>query len=68
MGKAAEGFLPEAYFKYVEGKNPRRTQHIGKKSISILISEGFSRLKHVLNSGPGFLLLEKINKGFPFKG
>jgi len=25
MSKAAQGFSPEAYLKYVEGGNPRRT-------------------------------------------
>ncbi len=33
MGKAAQGFLPEAYLKYVEGGNPRRTPLIGKITI-----------------------------------
>ena len=33
MSKAAQGFLSEAYFKYVEGKNPRRTQSSGKRAI-----------------------------------
>ena len=33
MGKAAQGFLSEAYFKYVEGKKPRKTLLIGKRSI-----------------------------------
>ena len=33
MSKAAQGFLPEAYFKYVEDKNPRRTPLIGKITI-----------------------------------
>jgi hypothetical protein len=33
MGKAAQGFLSEAYFEYAEGKNPRRTQTIGKRTI-----------------------------------
>ncbi len=31
--QTAQGFLSEAYLKYVEGKNLRRTQHIGKRSI-----------------------------------
>jgi|GEM_PF-2326825 len=31
MSKAAQGFSPEAYLKYVEGGNPRRTPLIGKK-------------------------------------
>jgi hypothetical protein len=33
MSKAAQGFLPEAYLKYVEGGNPRRTPLIGKRAI-----------------------------------
>ena len=33
MRKAAQGFLPEAYLKYVEGENPRRTPRIGKRAI-----------------------------------
>jgi hypothetical protein len=33
MSKAAQGFVPEAYFKYVEGINPRRTPLIGKRTI-----------------------------------
>ena len=33
MCEAAQGFLPEAYYWYVEGKNPRRTNHIGKRAI-----------------------------------
>jgi len=40
MSKAAQGFSPacpavcgEAYFKYVEGGNPRRTPLIGKIAI-----------------------------------
>jgi len=33
MSKAAQGFLPEAYLKYVEGGNPRRTPLIGKIAI-----------------------------------
>ena len=33
MAKAAQGFLSEAYFEYVEGKNPRRTRAIGKRTI-----------------------------------
>jgi hypothetical protein len=33
MDKAAQGFLSEAYFEYVEGKNPRRMQAIGKRAI-----------------------------------
>jgi len=33
MSKAAQGFSPEAYFLYVEGGNPRRTQFIGKIAI-----------------------------------
>jgi len=33
MSKAAQGFLPEAYFLYVEGGNPRRTPLIGKIAI-----------------------------------
>jgi hypothetical protein len=36
MSKAAQGFVPEAYLKYVEGGNPRRTQLIGKITISVL--------------------------------
>jgi hypothetical protein len=32
MAKAAQGFLSEAYLKYVEGINPRRTQAIGKRA------------------------------------
>jgi hypothetical protein len=51
MSKAAQGFSPEAYLKYVEGGNPRRTPLIGKiavygwkldniiKSPSFMISE-----------------------------
>ena len=33
MSKAAQGFSPEAYLKYVEGVNPRRTPLIGKIAI-----------------------------------
>jgi hypothetical protein len=33
MSKAAQWFLPEAYFLYVEGGNLRRTQLIGKIAI-----------------------------------
>jgi hypothetical protein len=33
MSKAAQGFSTEAYFKYVEGGNPRRTPLIGKIAI-----------------------------------
>ena len=33
MSKAAQGFLTEAYFLYVEGGNPRRTPLIGKIAI-----------------------------------
>jgi len=33
MNKAAQGFTPEAYLKYVEGGNPRRTPFIGKIAI-----------------------------------
>jgi len=33
MSKAAQGFSPEAYLKYVEGGNPRRTPLIGKIAI-----------------------------------
>jgi hypothetical protein len=33
MGRAAQGFLSEAYFEYVEGKNPRRTKATGKRAI-----------------------------------
>ena len=33
MSKAAQGFSPEAYLKYVEGGNPRRTPLIGKTAI-----------------------------------
>jgi len=33
MSKAAQGFLPEAYLKYVKGGNPRRTPLIGKRTI-----------------------------------
>jgi hypothetical protein len=33
MSKAAQGFSPEAYLKYVEGENPRRTPLIGKIAI-----------------------------------
>ena len=33
MSKAAQGFSPEAYLKYVEGGNPRRTPLIGKITI-----------------------------------
>ncbi len=29
MSKAAQGFSPEEYLKYVEGGNPRRTPLIG---------------------------------------
>jgi hypothetical protein len=32
MVKAAQGFLSEAYFECVEGKNPRRTQAIEKRA------------------------------------
>jgi hypothetical protein len=34
MSKTAQGFSPEAYLKYVEGGNPRRTPLIGKRAIS----------------------------------
>ena len=33
MSKAAQGFSPEAYLKYVEGGNPWRTPLIGKIAI-----------------------------------
>ena len=33
MSKAAQGFSPEAYLKYVEGGNPRRTLLIVKIAI-----------------------------------
>jgi hypothetical protein len=33
MSKAAQGFSPEAYLKYVEGGNPRRTPLIEKIAI-----------------------------------
>jgi hypothetical protein len=33
MSKAAHGFSPEAYLKYVEGGNPWRTPLIGKIAI-----------------------------------
>jgi len=33
MSKAAQGFSPEAYLKYVEGGNPRRTPLMGKIAI-----------------------------------
>ncbi len=33
MSKAAQGFSAEAYFKYVEGGDPRRTPLIGKIAI-----------------------------------
>jgi len=33
MGKAAQRFLAEAYIEYVEVKNLRRTQPIGKITI-----------------------------------
>jgi hypothetical protein len=33
MGKAAQGFLVEAYIKYVEAKNPRRTPPIEKRTL-----------------------------------
>ncbi|RZB36574.1 MAG: hypothetical protein SRB2_02070 [Desulfobacteraceae bacterium Eth-SRB2] len=33
MSSVAQGFLPEAYLKYVEGGNPRRTTLIGKIAI-----------------------------------
>ena len=33
MSKAAQGFSSEAYLKYVEGGNPRRTPLIGKIAI-----------------------------------
>ena len=33
MSKAAQGFLSEAYLKYVEGGNPRRTPLIGKRTV-----------------------------------
>jgi len=35
MNKAAQGFLPEAYFSYVEGGNPQRTLLIGKIAIYV---------------------------------
>ncbi len=33
MSKTAQGFSPEAYLKYVESENPRRTPLIGKIAI-----------------------------------
>ena len=33
--KAAQGFSPEAYLKYVEGGNPRRMPLIGKIAIYV---------------------------------
>jgi hypothetical protein len=33
MSKVAQGFSPEAYLKYVEDGNPRRTPLIGKIAI-----------------------------------
>jgi len=33
MSKAAQGFSPETYLKYVSGGNPRRTPLIGKIAI-----------------------------------
>jgi len=33
MSKAAQGFSPEAYLKYFEDGNPRRTPLIGKIAI-----------------------------------
>jgi len=33
MSKAVKGFSPEAYLKYVEGGNPRRTPLTGKIAI-----------------------------------
>jgi hypothetical protein len=33
LAGAAQGFSAEAYFKYVEGGNPRRTPLIGKIAI-----------------------------------
>jgi len=33
MGKAAQGFSPEAYLQYVEDGNPRRTPLIVKRTI-----------------------------------
>ena len=35
MSKAAQGFSPESYFKYVEGGNPRRTSLLGKIAIYV---------------------------------
>ena len=34
MDKAAQGVWLSAYLKYVEGQNPRRTQSIGKRTVS----------------------------------
>ena len=34
MSKTEQRFLTEAYLKYVEGINPRRTPLIGKRAIS----------------------------------
>ncbi len=33
MSKAAQGFFPRRTYKYAAGKNPRRTQRIGKIAI-----------------------------------
>ena len=33
MSKAAQGFFPRRTYKYAAGKNPRRTQLIGKIAI-----------------------------------
>lgn len=33
MGKAAQGFLAEAYIRYVEVKNPRRTPPSEKRTL-----------------------------------
>ena len=57
MSEAAQGFLPEAYYQYVEGENPRRTMFIGKRAISgWKLSEGY--LIHHL------LLLNSLSKFF----
>jgi hypothetical protein len=47
MCKAAQGFLPEAYLKYVEGGKPRRTPLIEKIAIY-----GWKLTKHPKLAGP----------------
>jgi hypothetical protein len=49
----AQGFSPEAYYMYVEGVNPRRTQIIGKITIY-----GWKLISHRLNHDFPFEILQ----------